>query len=255
MDHDEAPLLGSNGDEDDPLRSYQHAFPRIRHYDDNDNNERRGNPNTVYHQNWFRGDIHLRPNNGGTNRYDDALFGWALVELLEYLRLTNVLVALASVLLALLTWLFRLIVFQLSKVVLLGYLVVLASILLGSEVTTIWKVPPVDLWLRDHCGWLYHPLSKSFFLYFMGSLCVGLGGWWETLLGLLYGASATVLLVAWSYYPEFRHMYREVEQAAPRRVINQQSWSYYSNSLSDFVKETDATSLLNAFRKQQSSVI
>jgi hypothetical protein len=273
--HDEEVGLlstSSERDEYDALISYQHqqqhqqqngnttnnngraraaAMPAIHHYDETDcEPDPRVQYLTSIHgaaavSSGFRGDASWRPNTGETNVYDTAIFGLALHELLDNLRLTNVCAGLTSILLLASTWLFKLVTLAIDKLVLSCYLAFLATALLAAELIQMYRI---DVWslhaqLRQNFGLLYHPPGKIFFCYLLASLSWGIGGVWEFLLGWVYFASASILLYVWASYPEYRNLFRNFnsdddDDEARRRgsAPRSNSWSYFGNSLSSFNK-------------------
>lgn len=249
---------------EDPLQSsYQHTsglraatVPNIHHYDqDGGGGNNDAQQQQQHSSRWFRGDPSWRPNTGETNVYDTAVLGLALHELLDYLRLANVCCGVASVLLAVVGWFFRLILLKWDKLVLSGYFAVLALALVGSEATSLWRVDWLDRELRDHFGILYHPPGKIVFGYLLATLAWSVQGVWETLLGCIYFVSASILLGVWVSYPEYQRLFRDEPRpraAAPQRF---NSWSYLSNSLSAFYKESDETTglIASSLRQQHSN--
>lgn len=229
-------------------------MPAIHHYDDPADCE--PDPRVQYLtsirsaaavSSGFRGDASWRPNTGETNVYDTAIFGLALHELLDTLRLTNVVAGLTSILLLASTWLFKLVTLHIDQLVLSCYLAFLATALLSAELIQMYQV---DLWslhslLRQNFGLLYHPPGKIFFCYLLASLSWGIGGVWEFLLGWVYFASASILLYVWASYPEYRKLFRnfnsesdeEVEARRKQSAPRSNSWSFLGNSLSSFTKE------------------
>jgi hypothetical protein len=234
--------------EHDPLllpNSYQHgshphehsrqaALPTIQNFQDSDV------PADWSYSYGFRGDVSIRPNTGETNSYDYALFGLALHELLEQLRLANMIAASLTIVMLASTWLLKVIMVQWTKAVLSGFLVCFALTLLLVECMNIWKVPSIDKPLRDNFGLIYHPVGKAIYLLGTASFCWALGGIWETILGAVYCTTGGILWVAWIIYPEFRRPYETdddadvIQYTGPRSA----SWSYYSTSVSASVGET-----------------
>lgn len=246
--------------ESDPLLppSYQHngmysraaAPPTIRHYEDP-----RDDPRSFF---TVRGDPSLRPNTGETNSYDTAIFGLALSELLENLRLTNMVASSTSILLLLAGWFFRLITAQIAKLVLSAYLAFLSCVLLLVELASLWKVSSLDV-LKDNFGLVFHPIGKVVYTYLCASLCWGVGELLYYLVGVLFFGSASLLLLAWILYPEFRRPFEREDEERPAVATrgNGIRWSAYSNSFSSFVKtSSEAASLLSeAMRKSESAPV
>jgi len=184
-------------DEEDGFASYQNGngvraanIPIIHHYDSQDEDPRLQHLSSC----GFRGDPSWRPNTGETNVYDTAVFGLALHELLDYLRLANICCGLASILLLAAGFLFRLVLLRLDKLVLSSYLGFLAVTLLLSELLSLWRVESLDHQLRDNFGLIYHPPGKVVFIYVLATLCWAIGGLGEVLLGWIYFGSASILL-------------------------------------------------------------
>jgi hypothetical protein len=273
---DEEKGLLSERDTHDALMSYQNqrnigngngsssnnraaAMPAIHHYDENDCEP---DPRLRYLSSGFRGDASWRPNTGETNVYDTAIFGLALHELLDNLRLTNVVAGLTSILLLATTWLLKLVTLHIDKLVLSCYLAFLASALLAAEWIQMYQI---DMWslqalTRKNFGLLYHPPGKIFFCYLLASLAWGIGGVWEFLLGWVYFASASILLYVWASYPEYRRLFvhfnsEDDDVAARRPAARSNSWSYLGNSLSSFSKVSpgEAMGLLDSAMRHQHS--
>lgn len=258
--------------EGDPLLppSYQHgtsngnsraaALPTIRHYDE------QFMPATTYvdasPRRFFgrSGDASLRPNTGETNSYDTALFGLALHELLENLRLANIIAAVASMGSLLASWFLRLVTAQLGKLVLAGYLAFLSFVLLMVEMLSIFHVASIDARLKENFGLLRHPMGKTMFIYLLATLCWGIGGLMEMIIGVVYFLSATVLFTAWVTYPEFRRPFEDEDkeedegQKRPPLAPRSASWSQYSSSFSTFVRTSSehASLIGSALRKHES---
>lgn len=248
-----------NSVEEDPLLSYQHGdarytptrgtraapLPEITHFDDEPDPR-------WYYRYGFRGDVSVRPNTGETNSYDYAIFGLALHELLENLRLANILSATASILVLLTTWLFQAITLQWTSLILQGYLAVLSLFLLLAECMTLFKVPQIDSFVRKNLGILYQPFGKASYIFFLATLCWGIGGLMEIVIGWAYFISAGILLYAIIIYPELRSSEDELTDREKATIVppHAQSWSYYSSSFSSMVGEK--ASLLNSRVRQQS---
>jgi hypothetical protein len=216
--------------------------PSIRNYQDHLLAE-----NNVDLRSFFAaGDASLRPNIGLTNSYDDALFGMALHELLEHLRMANILCALASIVLMLVSWLVRLVtVWHVDQLVLSIYLAVLSLILLLTECMNLYNVQSMDTWLKNNFGLLRHPLGKAAFIFLLSSVCFGIGAIAEAVVGLVYLMSAILLVYTWIVYPEFRALFSDQVQVdyddgASVDVAPSAKWSFYSNS--PFAKQSSSSS-------------
>jgi len=254
-------------DESDPLllgASYQHNevplnggggraanAPTIRHYDE----EEGGDPRSLFRYGF--GDSTIRPNIGQDNAYDHAIFGLALHELLEYLRMTNIAAAITADLLLLSTWLWKFVTLHWPQLVLSVFLATLSTMLLLTELMSLHKIQRIDSFLRDNFGILYSPVGKSVYLYFLATLCWGMIGLFEMLLGWVYFLSATVLLAAYMMYPELRRPQQDITESLPREAPRAHSWSAYSTSFSSFMAaSSEKTSLLQkAFQTRQSSPV
>jgi hypothetical protein len=198
-------------------------------------------------QNFFRlGDANLEPNVGLTNSYDTAVFGLALHEILENLRLANMIAAGVSIILLLVTWLFRLVKGELDRVVLSSYLGFLSLVLLMLELMSIYKIESVDSLVKENFGFLQHPVGKSVFLYLLATLCWAIGGVLEFIVSILYVSSATILLFVWVNDPEFRRAMDEHRDAdnvqTPARSA--QTWTEYASSFTNYAKATSETASL-----------
>ena len=228
---------------------FSHAapIPRITHYNDYADSASYYSYASSFRQYFSpRGDASLRPNIGETNSYDYALCGISLRELLDQIRLANIVACSFSLLTVLLSWLLHLLTFQWSKLVLECYLAFLASLLLMKELLSIWKIEAVDHFLRDQFGILYRPLGRSMVLFLLSTLCFGTAG--SNILlymnGLVYLVSGTVLLIAYFMYQDLR---RDEEEENDSRTSNgdrqlnfaTQSWSYFSTSLSSMLVSED----------------
>ena len=227
----------------------------------------------------YYGDATLQPNTGLTNSYDYALFGLALNELLDRLRLSIIINAVLMFLITFLTWWTRLFrPFEMVLSILLGILVL---ILLVVEVQSIFKSAGTDsasssataedengssnrakltkfLKFTEQIGLmiLYHPIGKTIYLVTCGCLCSWISGVWEKLLGLMFVANAGVLFYCWVTYPEFRRTFESAEQGVDEEEgsmseARSASWSYYcQTTLPEKVSEK-ASLLSSAFHKHE----
>lgn len=231
-------------------------LPAIRHYDDQ---QQLDNPLRFF----AYGDASLRPNTGETNSYDTAIFGLALHELLENLRMANIVAAVVSMAALLASWLLRLLTGEIGKLVLAGYLAFFSFVLLLVEMLSIWNVQSVNLFLKDNFGMLRHPVGKTVFIYLLSTICFGIGGVTELLVGGIYFCSASLLLWTWCFYPEFRRPFEQEdrEEDQPTRPVASektfsQSWSYYSGNFSSFAKTTsEHAALLGSAMRQKSAPV
>jgi hypothetical protein len=200
-----------------------------------------------------RGDASLRPNVGRTNRYDTALFGLALHELLEYIRLANLLSSAACVSLFFVSSFWKLMTGQIDRLVLSCYLGFLAALLLLVEAVGIWNVSSVDHFLKQNFGLLRHPLGRCIYIVLLSTMCFAIGGLWYWVVGVLYALTALVLLYAWIAYPELRRPF-EVEEPGdglardsgiPGSGRSQSvTWSSYSSSFSSYMRAGSETAAL-----------
>lgn len=224
------------------------APPVIRHYPDATLED----PRSFF---VVRGDASLRPNTGETNSYDTAMFGLALHELLEHIRIANIVSSLASISLLLVSWVWKLLTGQVSRLVLSCYLAFLASLLLLVELIGIWHVASVDDFLKQNFGLLRHPVGRVIYIVLLSTLCFSIGGWFYWVVGGLYLATAAVLLYAWSIYPELRRPFEGeddddeevggVRGNAKRGETHQSvSWSAYASTFSSYVKTSSETAAL-----------
>jgi hypothetical protein len=229
--------------------SYQHsraaALPAIRHYQEEDDD-----PRSFF---VVRGDATLRPNTGLTNRYDTALFGLALHELLEHIRLANLISSSSSVLLLLVSWFWRLLTGQIARLVLSCYLGFLAALLFLVEVIGLWGLSSVDSFLKNNFGLLRHPVGRCIYIFLLSTLCFAIGGWWYWAVGVLYVLTSIVLLYAWTVYPELRRPFEAEDANDPLSDANASAspglrssvtWSSYSSTVSSFVKAGSETAAL-----------
>lgn len=244
-------MAGTTKSENDSLlnaayNSYQNNAPVIHQLDD-----------VIPQRHAYYGDASLQPNTGRTNSYDYALFGLALHELLDKLRLSIIISSIFLFLVTFLTWwqnLFR--PFQLVLSLVVGAMVL---VLLIVEVSSLYNTTGSEsaslltnnslqhdksneakvkkcVFATEKFGLLilYHPVGKTIYLVVCGAFCCIIGGF-SILLGLLFLANAAVLLYCWLTYPEFRRTFdttkNNIEEPdhrnpAPRSA----SWSIYSSS-------------------------
>jgi len=226
--------VASNGSRGGSSRAA--AAPKIRHYHD-DSEQQQRDPRDFFFV--ARGDASLRPNTGETNVYDTAVFGLALHELLENLRLANIVAALAATALLLTSWFVRLLTGKFGKLVLSAYLAFLSLVLLGTEVVGIFKFQSADAWLSRNFGLLHHPVGKSIYIFLLSTICFGIGGIPEFILGGLYLVCSLLLLYVWFSYPDFRRRFttddeEDDEEQRRRRAAAESSprvsWSDYTTS-------------------------
>jgi hypothetical protein len=201
---------------------------------------------------------------GRTNRYDTALFGLALHELLENIRLTNLASTSASIALLMVTWFWKLLTGQFSRLVLSCYLGFLSGLLLLVEVIGIWSVSSIDVFFKRNFGLLRHPLGRCIYLALLSTMCLAIGGWWYLAVGALYALTATVLLYAWVVYPELRRPF-EVEDAEDgslgldgavlaSRGSQSVTWSSFSGSFSSYMRAGSETAALLGSTAERKSV-
>lgn len=246
------------------------ALPQIRYDDENEVINGHGSAR-LNHQDvrtfFSSGDASLLPNIGLTNSYDTSLFGLALHELLEKLRLTNMIASLASIGLLLFTWLWSTLTLHWDRLVLSCYLGFFAVVLLAMELCSLWNVytdssrasfvTSVDTFVKANFGLLRHPIGKSCFLFLQATLCWAIGGVSgsgiaELAIGLLYFGSAASLLALWFTDPAFRSPFQQEYNAEDEdenfQVHNESTWrewSYYSHSLSQVAAIGERTGLLS----------
>lgn len=228
--------------------SYQNAapIPRIHHYEDDQE------PQPSLWQKvraYTRADASLRPNNGQTNSYDDALFGLALHELLQLQRWSIIGASLAAISLTTLSLLARTLTMQLSQLVLSAYLALLSFFLLLNELLSFWRVPAVHDFVQRNVGILHRPSGKICYLFFLSTLCVAVGGLAETVVAAVYGLSAMLLLVVYCTNEELRETEATEDHRSNgsdthvRPTPSSRSWSYFSSSSTGVfdgaVEETD----------------
>jgi hypothetical protein len=233
--------------------SYHHDPPAVHVFDD---------PAPRKHA--YYGNANLQPNTGLTNSYEYALFGLALHELLDRLRLSVIINALLVMALLFFTWWQRL--FQPVHLVMSFLLAALVLTLLVVEIKSIWDGTGSNSAATP--GWnavsssnremlvrilkrmeqtglmiLYHPIGRIMYLMTCGGLCFWIGGAVEALLGGMFMVNAGGLLYCWITYPEFRRTFAPPEDAAGQRpaatgdeaagtsfAARVTSWSYYSNA-------------------------
>lgn len=217
--------------------SYQHAGlsqsprtierPTIRNYSEQIESDIRSF--------FVMGDASLRPNVGLTNRYDGALFGMALHELLEQLRMANIICALASIILLLMSWLLRLIIFQMDKLMLSIYLAILSLVLLLTECMSLYSIQWMDTWLKNNFGLLRHPLGKAIYVFLLSTICFGIADYPEGAVGIVYLGSSVILLYSWCAYPELRSSFEDLPQVdddfgATLDSTPSVNWSFYGTA-------------------------
>lgn len=263
--------------------SYQHDPPAVQQLGE-----------IVPQRHAYYGDATLEPNTGLTNSYDYALFGLALHELLDRLRLSIIINAILTFLITFFTWWTRLFrPFDMALSITLGFL---ALILLVVDVQSIVRPTRTDgasasvstaagiatvenendrsnraklnkfLKFTEQVGLmvLYHPIGRTLYLFTCGCLCLRIGGWWEDLLGGMFVANAGVLIYCWVTYPELRRTYEAVGGTQGEEVHNQTaarsaSWSYYNQAITSSVsslsgKVSEKASLLNAAFQKHETV-
>jgi hypothetical protein len=254
------------------LSSYQHGTPVVQNLDD------ASLPHRYY------GDATLEPNIGRTNSYDYALFGLALHELLDRLRMSILFTTTLTLFILCFSIWFR--IFQpvrlalslvLAGMILILWIVEIMSIWkgnsnIGTDVTTSSSASISQTKLKTFLAFteqvglviLYHPIGKTIYMSICACLCWIVGGLWNWLLGLLHFCNAALLLYCWATYPEFRAVFEQnVENTSdnddndPRQQTA--SWSVYSstkNSLSSFYKGSSekASLLKNQFKQQNVTV-
>jgi len=184
---------------------------------------------------FVRGDASLRPNTGETNSYDTAVFGLALREILENIRLANIIAALVALVLLVVSWFMRLVTGQIARLVLSCYLAFLSAVLMAVEMVGMWKFLAADAWIRDNLGLVRHPVGKICYIYLLSTVCLGIGGIPEFVLGALYFVCATLLLFVWCAYPEFRRQFADSGDddegaAAAAAEQTRASWSEFAGS-------------------------
>lgn len=231
----------------DPLlpQSYQStggsraaAPPTIRHYDERDVGQQQQLQQSDDVRDFFfvRGDATLTPNTGETNSYDTAIFGLALHELLENVRLANMIAALVAVGLLITSWFLRMLQGQVAKVVLSSYLAFLSVVLMLVEVVGMWHFVAADQFIKRNFGIVRHPLGKTIYIYLLSTICFGINCIPEFVLGSLYFICASLLLYVWCSYPEFRRQFAtededdENETTDPRRMMQSVTWSSVTSS-------------------------
>jgi hypothetical protein len=252
------------------MSSYQHGTPAVQNLDDS------ALPHRYY------GDATLEPNIGRTNSYDYALFGLALHELLDRLRLSILFTTTLTFFILCFSIWFR--IFQpirlalslvLAGMVLILWIVEIMSIWKGnsnigttvttSSSSTLQQTTKLNAFLAftEQVGlvFLYHPIGKTIYMSICACLCWIVGGLWNWLLGLLHFGNAALLLYCWATYPEFRAVFERNEENTsntddgdPRQQTA--SWSFYSstkNSLSSFYKGSSEKAAL--LKKQQNVTV
>jgi hypothetical protein len=141
--------------------SYQNA-PQIRHLDDAV--ARPGGPASSPWSSYggrgaggARGDATLQPNTGLTNSYDYALFGLAIHELLDRLRLSIVVSAVLLLLVIFFTWWTRLV--RPVGLLVSFLLALLDVVLLVVEVSGLFRTTSTPLQQRHN--WYYHGVATT----------------------------------------------------------------------------------------------
>ena len=250
--------------EPDTYNSYQNDPPVIHQLDD-----------VLPPRHAWYGDASLRPNTGRTNRYDYALFGLALHELLDRLRLSIIVCSLLQCLITIFTWwqnllnLFRLVLVLCVGAMVLVLLVVEVSSVVrgeGGESAAILSNSQIRdddnsnearvkrcLQATEKLGLIivHHPIGKTVYLIVCGILCWVVGGVAEWILALLFWANAAVLSYCWATYPEFRQSFQSnsgnddadaVESRTGAFDAGSMTWSVYSSHVSNVAsKLRDAT--------------
>jgi hypothetical protein len=231
------------------FNSYQNDPPAVRQLDGE------GALSRPPQRHSYFGDATLEPNTGLTNRYDYALFGLALHELLDRLRLSVVVNAILTFIILFFSWWTRLLQpFNLFLLLVLSFMV---AVLLVVEIKSIFESAGTDsastvsanlndldagsnlsrvLKFTETLGLmiLYHPIGRILYLVLCGCLCWWIGGVFEMGLGLFFLLNASVLLYCWLTYPEFRRIFEtpesnsSVENASNAGAERPSaSWSYY----------------------------
>ena len=241
--------------------SYQNNAPTVHQLDD-----------VLPERHAWYGDATLEPNTGRTNSYDYALFGLALHEILDRLRLSIIVNSLLMFMFIFFTWWIHL--FRPFRLILSLVIGALALVLLVVEVSSILNpqgaATAVNNSISSNTGTddsssnrsyyeaklkqflrfierlgllvLYHPIGKTIYLSVCGVLCCVVGGV-SYLLGVLFFLNAAVLLYCWLTYPEFRRTFEREEEGAPLAATANRgpgasaSWSEYSSDLYEQVSE------------------
>jgi hypothetical protein len=244
----------------DKLTSYQQGNslsnpPRIHNYNQTQDGLEY-EPDNAENPSLFKGNPNLRPNVGLTNSYENALFGWTWLEMVAFLRRVNLFASFSAVVMVALTWIFALFRLQFLRLVLSLLLAGMAAALWITEVFAILKMRNMEESVQSRVGLLYHPVYKSVYLLVMAAICGVIEGWWSLVLGWMFALSGVLLLLTWYRYPEFQQAFaRDLPQqsVAPSAPEGPTSWSYYSNTFGDFVKETSerASLLGSSFMRAQ----
>lgn len=250
------------------FNSYQHDPPAVQQLGD-----------ILPRQHAYYGDATLQPNTGMTNSYDYALFGLALHELLDRLRLSIIINAVLMCVLLFFTWWTRLFrPFDLVVSIALGILVLVLMVVelkgifesagtdsanIGSRLDSASSILNNDangsfanfIKYTEQAGLmvLYHPIGKTAYLVTCGCMCWWIGGVWEEMLGLMFVSNAGVLLYCWVTYPELRRTFDPAAGVGGEGNDNNQnsarsaSWSYYYQATS-----TSVSSLTGAVSEKAS---
>jgi hypothetical protein len=271
------PLSSSKNSMTSYFNSYQNDPPAVRQLDGE------GALSRPLQRHSYFGDATLEPNTGLTNRYDYALFGLALHELLDRLRLSIIVNAVLTFIILFFSWWTRLL--RPFNLFLLLVLSVMVAVLLVVEIKSIFESAGTDsastvsvnlndmdagsnlsrvLKLTETLGLmiLYHPIGRILYLVLCGCLCWWIGGVFEIVLGLFFLLNASVLLYCWLTYPEFRRIFDTQEsRSSVENASNvgaerpSASWSYYYqatgstvSTIADRMNEK-ASLLSSAFRR------
>jgi len=147
----------------------------------------------------MRGDASIRPNTGNSNQSAGDPLG-SLQEITSFLRWTTIATTGAAIVWEGFSFPLRLIGSFLTdpaQVVLGVYLGFFCLLIFSAEFN--------NKSLMDNFGFLYYPLSRGFVLLMMGGMCLGiLDQWWESLLGLAFGAVGIGYIYTYIKYPEYR---------------------------------------------------
>jgi len=267
MKREETPLRQSE-EQAGALNSYQHGAPAVKQLDD-----------IIPQRHAYYGDASLKPNTGLTNSYDYALFGLALHELLDRIRLSIIIVSGLTVTSVALTWWTR--IFRPIQLGLAIVIAAMALVLLVVEVSGIWKTAGTEsasatgseenqsklmqfVAFTEKVGLLilYHPVGKTIYLMILAILCWASISWIEGVFGVGHFANALALLYCWLTYPEFRRTFDPPDDSDKADTTDPAartaSWSYYSsteNSLSSMYKSaSEKASLLGSALRPHESV-
>ncbi|CAJ1966563.1 unnamed protein product [Cylindrotheca closterium] len=131
-----------------------------------------------------------------------------------------------------------------ARVILAAYLGVFALMILGVEL----NAP-----MKDSFGILYHPIGRSFLLFLMSSMCLGLlEAWWEAALGMCYLICGSGYVYAYFRYPEYQRwddcnesqVWANMRTAIRRRTNPWANPNGRSNLASDWTTFEEAETLL-----------